>query len=106
MTLIQKIRLSERYGVHFYVISALFSIAAAIVCFFYPVAIPVCMTMKLLCIPVILYLCESFQNKHAIYFYLNLGISKIEYYLIPVVTEFSFFIALITISCCIGNVVR
>ena len=87
-------------------ISALFSIAAATVCFFYPVAIPVCMTMKLLCIPVILYLCESFQNKHAIYFYLNLGISKIEYYLIPVVTEFLFFIVLISVSCFIGNVVR
>ena len=87
-------------------ISALFSLAAAIVCFFYPVAIPVCMTMKLLCIPVILYLCESFQNKHAIYFYLNLGISKIEYYLIPVVTEFLFFIVLISVSCFIGNVVR
>ena len=106
MTRIQKIRLSERYGVPFYVISVLFSIAAAIVCFFYPVAIPVCMTMKLLCIPVILYLCESFQNKHAIYFYLNLGISKIEYYLIPVVTEFLFFIVLISVSCFIGNVVR
>ena len=44
--------------------------------------------LKLVSIPIILYLYTTFTKKTEIYFYLNLGISRKEYYYIPFVVEF------------------
>ena len=62
--------------------------------------------LKLLFIPVIWYLFKSFQRGQTIYFYLNLGISRTEYYSIPFVVDFVVFVALLTFSICVGNVIR
>ena len=107
MTLLQKIKLSTRYAKGVYITLAIYSLAAAVLCFVYPTTAPICIILKLLSIPVVLYLFKSFQNKHTIYFYLNLGISRIEYYVIPIVVEFIFFVILlsISISISIGNAI-
>jgi len=68
--------------------------------------VPLCVILKLMGIPVILYMFKSLQGKHSIYFYLNLGISRIEYYAIPVVVEFVFFVLLLIISISIGHAIR
>jgi hypothetical protein len=105
MTLLQKINLSTKYAKGVYITLAIYSLAAAVLCFVYPTTAPICIILKLLSIPVVLYLFKSFQNKHTIYFYINLGISRIEYYIIPIVVEFMFFAVLLSISISIGNAI-
>lgn len=105
MTIFQKIRLSARYGRGIYLASAIYSLAAAVLCFFKPMSGPTCIIFKLSAIPIILYLFKSLQDKHAIYFYLNLGISRIEYYAIPFVVDFVCFLILLTISISMGYVI-
>lgn len=106
MTIFQKIRLSARYGRGIYLASAIYSLAAAVLCFFKPMSGLTCITLKLLAIPIIWYLFNSLQDKHAIYFYLNLGISRIEYYAIPFVVDFVCFLVLLMFSISIGYVIR
>ena len=56
----------------------------------------------MLSIPVLLYLFISLTRGLKIYFYLNLGISRVEYYAIPAIVEFIFFVICMIISGSIG----
>lgn len=87
-------------------VSAIYSLAASVLCFFKPTSGPTCIILKLLAIPIIWYLFKSLQDRHAIYFYLNLGVSRTEYYATPFVVEFICFLVLLTFSISIGYVIR
>ena len=106
MTIFRKIGLSKRYGKAIYVISAVMTLAIASLVFFNPYAIPMGVLLKLVSIPIILYLYTTFTRNTEIYFYLNLGISRKEYYLIPFVVEFIGFIFFITLIAYLGNAIR
>ena len=106
MTIFGKIGLSKRYGKGIYAISAALTLAIASLVFFNPYAIPMCVLLKLLSVPIILYLYTAFTKNTEIYFYLNLGISRKEYYLIPFVVEFISLILFITLIAYIGNAIR
>lgn len=103
MRVFRKIGLSRRYGRSIYAISSVLTVAVSTLVFLTPYAIPMCVLMKLAGIPVILYLYTTFKDKNELYFYLNLGISRNEYYLIPVVVEFIGFMVFLTITAIIGN---
>lgn len=92
MTIFEKIRLSKRYGKVIYAISAALTLAVSSLVFFNPFSIPLCVILKLISIPIIYYLYTTFIRKTEIYFYLNLGISRKEYYMIPFAVEFFGFI--------------
>ncbi len=106
MTLFSKIKLSLRFGRMIYLISAILSLAMAAVVAFRPFAIPFCIIVKVLSIPVIYYLNLSFTKGMGIYFYLNLGISRKEYHLMPFIIEFISFVLLVTMTGFIGYAVR
>ena len=106
MTIFGKIGLSRRYGKAIYAISAALTLAIASLVFFNPYAIPMCVLLKLVSVPIILYLYTSFTKKTEIYFYLNLGISRKEYYYIPFVVEFVGFLIFITLIAYLGNAIR
>lgn len=106
MTLFSKIGISRRYGKAIYIISALLTIAMSALVTFHPIYIPVCIMMKLLSIPVVYYLYRTMHNKTEMYFYLNLGISRNEYYFIPFVVEFIGFVLLMIIIGKIGYAIR
>ena len=106
MTIFGKIGLSKRYGKAIYAISAAMTLAIASLVFFSPYAIPMCVLLKLFSVPVILYLYTTFTKKTEIYFYLNLGISRKEYYYIPFVVEFVGFLIFITLIGYLGNAIR
>lgn len=105
MTLLRKISLSGKYGRGLYTISLIISLSAAVSAFIAPFTIPVCVLLKILSIPIILYLIISLQKNNTLYFWLNLGISKREYYAIPVILEFLIFIVLLIICGVLGHVV-
>lgn len=69
---------------------------------FYPMMIPSFICVKLVSIPVIYYLRSLMERGFGIYFYLNLGISRREYMLVPVVVEFLAFVVLMVITGIIG----
>ena len=102
MTLLDKIRLSGKYGRAVYVISAILTVAMGVFAVFYPMMIPTFICVKLVSIPVILYLFTLFDSGLKLYFYLNLGISRNEYRFIPLVVEFISFILIMVISGVIG----
>lgn len=106
MTLLKKISLSGRYGRTIYVISAVLTLAMSLLVLFSPLSIPICIILKLLSIPVILYLYTNLTKKTEIYFYLNLGISRNEYYILPFVVEFLAFVLLMIITGKIGYAIR
>ena len=106
MTIFWKIGLAKRYGKAIYAISAVLTLAIASLVFFNPYAIPMGILLKLVSIPIILYLYTTFTKNTGIYFYLNLGISRKEYYLIPFVVEFIGFILFITLIAYLGNAIR
>ena len=106
MTIFGKIGMSKRYGKAIYAISAALTLAIASLVFFNPYAIPMCILLKLVSIPIIQYLYTAFTKKTEIYFYINLGISRKEYYLIPFVVEFIGFILFITLIAYLGNAIR
>lgn len=106
MNFFQKIRLSFRFGSSSYLMSVAYSLPAAVIIGFDPALAPICVLVKLFLIPALLYLSMSLASKDTIYFYLNLGVSREEYYAIPVIVEFVFFIILTTLSICVGNVIR
>lgn len=101
-----KIGLSKRYGKAIYAVSAVLTLAIASLVFFNPYAIPMGILLKLVSIPIILYLYTTFAKNTEIYFYLNLGVSRKEYYLIPFVVEFIGFILFITLIAYFGNAIR
>lgn len=106
MTIFKKIGLSKRYGKVIYAVSAVLTLAISSLVAFNPYAIPMCILVKLLSIPIILYLYTTLTRKTEIYFYLNLGISRKEYYYIPFVVEFIGFILFITVIGYFGNAIR
>ena len=106
MTLLSKIRLSRRYGRAIYIISAILTLAMSTLVLFEPLNIPICIILKLISIPIILYLYTTFSQKTEIYFYLNLGISRKEYYMIPLAVELVGFILLMIISGNIGYAIQ
>jgi len=106
MTILKKIGLSKRYGKAIYAISAALTIAISSLVFFNPYAIPMGILLKLVSIPIILYLYANLTKKTEIFFYLNLGISRKEYYLIPFVVEFVGFLIFITLIGYLGNAIR
>lgn len=106
MTLIQKIRLSRKFGRTTYLVSVPISAMALATAVMFPTEIAVCVFLKLLSIPLILYLEKSIQKGVTMYFYLNLGISRKEYYFIPVLVELVVFLLLLTIADVIIHVIR
>lgn len=106
MNIFRKIDLSKRYGKATYTVSAVLTMAISSLVFFNPYAIPMCILLKVVSIPIILYLFTSLSKKTEIYFYLNLGISRKEYYYIPFVIEFIGFILFITLVAYLGNAIR
>jgi len=106
MNIFSKIGLSRRYGKAVYIISAVLTVPMSVVVLLKPLSIPVCIILKLISIPVIFYLRKSISRKQDIYFYLNLGISRNEYEIIPFAVEFLAFVLLIIITGNIGYAIR
>lgn len=106
MTLFSKIGLSRRYGKAIYIISALLTIAMSALVTFHPIYISVCIFLKLMSIPIVFYLYTTMSKKTEMYFYLNLGISRNEYYFIPFVVEFIGFVLLMIITGKIGYAIQ
>ena len=102
MTLLDKIRLSRKFGKITYIISAILTIAMSALAVSEPTAVDICILFKLFSIPVIWYLSSTLTRSPGVYFYLNLGISRKEYWLIPFVVEFVAFVLLMVISSLIG----
>ena len=102
MTFLNKIRLSGKFGKITYVISAILTVAMSALVVSEPTAVDICILLKLFSIPVIWYLNSNLTKGLGVYFYLNLGISRKEYWLIPFVVEFAAFVVLMIISSIIG----
>ena len=105
MNLFRKITLSFRYGSGYLIVAGIASM-----CFAFIVGahsgdpegmsegLFLCKILKLLTIPIILYVFQKFDRSGALYFWLNLGISRTEYYVIPIVIEYLFFRFLIYLA--------
>ena len=102
MTLLEKIRLSRKFGKATYVLSAVLTVVMASLVVFYPVMIPAFIIIKIFSIPVICYLGTAMGRGLRMYFYINLGISRREYLFIPAVVEFLAFVVLMIITGIIG----
>ena len=106
MTLISKIRLSAKFGGSVYLMSAIFTlVAVGMVIIFNPAIVTFGIIIKLISIPLIFLLNNSLVRQQDMYFYLNLGISRNEYYAIPYAVDLAAFIILMIISCAIGNAI-
>ena len=106
MRLSSKIALSRRYGKAIYMISSILTLVMSTLVIFQPVAIATCIILKLITIPIVLYLYTTLSKKVEMYFYLNLGISRNEYYFIPFVVEFICFVVLMFITGKIGYAIQ
>lgn len=106
MNLSEKIKLSGRYGRATYLISATVTLAASLLVLLEPLSIPFCIIIKLVSVPIVFYLYTTLSNKTEIYFYLNMGISRNEYYLIPIAVEFIAFITLMIITGTVGHAMQ
>lgn len=71
-----------------------------------PTLIPGYIIMKLLSIPIIYYLYTNLSKKPELYFYLNLGISRNEYYFIPYVVEFIAFTLMMILTGTLGYAIH
>ncbi len=96
--LLSKIKLSMRFGRVTYVVSSVLSLVMTVFAVLSPQVIPLCIIIKLLSIPVIQYLVTNLSEGLVMYFYINLGISKKEYCLIPAAVDFGIFVLLMTAS--------
>jgi len=105
MTLLSKIRLSGKFGKPVYVVSALVTLVMAGFTVFDPLLLPECLLLKLASIPFIFYLISVSGQRQKMYFYLNLGISRNEFRIIPYAVDLVVFIVLIIISVMIGNAI-
>ena len=105
MTLLDKIRLSRKFSKTTYVISAVLTVAMSALVVSEPTAMDICLLFKLFSIPVIWYLSSNLTKGLGVYFYLNLGISRREYWLIPFVVEFVAFVLFMVISSIIGHAI-
>ncbi len=106
MGLLARIKLSWRYGRIVYLISAVLTAVMSALVIYSPVSMPFCFMIKVLSIPVIHYLNLEMTKGMGIYYYLNLGISRREYYSIPFVVEFVAFILMMTVSGLTGYAIR
>lgn len=102
----RKIRLSGEYGTALYAVSGVVTLAAAALVVGSPSSISLCVLLKSLSVPVILYLFHSFRKEGTIYFYINLGISRNEFFLMPIVVEFVAFVLIMIITWNIGYAIR
>ncbi len=105
MNVFRKITLSFRYGSGYLIVAGIASL-----CFAFIVGahsgdpegmsegLFLCKILKLLTIPIILYVFRKFDRSGALYFWLNLGISRTEYYVIPIVIEYIIFRILIYLA--------
>ena len=105
MNLLRMIGLSFRYGSGYFIVAGLVSLCAFVIVGInsgnvegLSEGIFLCKILKILSIPIILYIFRKFDRSSAIYFWLNLGISSVEYYVIPVVIEYVFFKLLIFVA--------
>ena len=105
MTLLRKIGLSFRYGSGYFVVAGLVSLCAFVIVGInsgdtegLSEGIFLCKILKILSVLIIIYLFRKFDRSCAIYFWLNLGISRTEYYVIPIVMEYLFFRLLIYVA--------
>ena len=105
MTLLRKIGLSFRFGSGYFVVAGLVSLCAFVIVGInsgdtegLSEGIFLCKILKILSIPIIIYLFKKFDRSCAIYFWLNLGISRMDYYVIPIVSEYVFFRLLIYVA--------
>ena len=105
MTFLNKIKLSGKFGRDIYVVSLLVTLSAAVAVFFSRVLIPTVSLLKIISVPVILYLFKSLHGKDGIYFWINLGLSRKEYFYIPVAVEFILFVCLVAVAGLLGNAV-
>lgn len=105
-TLLKKIRLSKRFGKTTYVISAILTAAMSLLVVSKPLSVDICVIIKLISIPIIWYLRANLSRGLEMYFYLNLGISRKEYWIIPFAVEFVAFTVLMVISSIIGFAIR
>lgn len=103
--MLDKVRLSFRFGRAIYAISLPLTLSAAAVALFSTGVIPTFLLLKAFSVPVILYLFTTLGKKDEIYFWLNMGISRKEYYLTPVVVDLLVFIVLISVCGFLGNVI-
>ncbi len=106
MDLLLKIKLSGRFGKVVYIISGILSVTMAALTVYRPASIPFCVIIKMFSIPVIHYLNITTKKGPGIYFYINLGISRKEYFLLPFTVEFISFVLLMTVSGMIGYAIR
>lgn len=106
MTLINKIRLSGKFGKTTYVISAILTVAMSLLVVWKPWTVSSCILLKVFSIPVIWYLSATLTRSLRVYFYLNLGISRREYWLIPFAVEFVVFVLMMVISSFIGYAIK
>ena len=105
MNLLRKIGLSFRYGSGYFIVAGLVSLCTFVVVGMnsgdtegLSEGIFLCKILKILSIPIIFYIFRKFDRSSAIYFWLNLGISSVEYYVIPIVIEYVFFKLLIYVA--------
>ena len=106
MTLLSKIRLSAKFGGSVYLVSAIFTlVAVGVVIILSPADLTFGIIIKLISIPLIFLLNNSLSRQQDLYFYLNLGISRNEYYIIPYAVDLAAFIILMIISCAIANAI-
>ena len=105
MTLLSKIRLSAKFGGSVYLVSAILTLSAAVCVIANTGLLPICIIIKLISIPLIFLLNNSMARQQDMYFYLNLGISRNEYYVIPYAVDLAAFIILMIISCAIANAI-
>lgn len=106
MKLIHKIILSHKFGRVIYIISGLLNLSASASVVFAPELMPEFIILKALSIPVVLYLFKTLREDTSIYYYINMGISRKEYYEIPVVIDSIIFILLMIITCSIGYAIH
>lgn len=105
MTLFSKIRLSAKFGGLVYLVSAIITMTAAGMVIANIELLPVGILIKLISIPLLFILNNSLSKQQDMYFYLNLGISRKEYYVIPYAVELAAFVILMIIACAIGNAI-
>lgn len=105
MNFFRKITLSFRYGSGYLIVAGIASLCFAFIVGTHsgdPEGLSeglfLCKILKLLTIPVILYMFRKFDRSGALYFWLNLGISRTEYYVIPIVIEYIIFRILIYLA--------
>lgn len=105
MNFFRKIALSFRYGSGYLIVAGIASLCFAIIVGLnsgdpegMSEGLFLCKILKLLSIPILLYVFCNYDRNDAIYFWLNLGISRTEYYVIPIVIEYIIFRILIFLA--------